>query len=306
MSVEFVTETQAIEDAWWTLWRANPLATPFQSPAWLLPWRDQFGGERSGVLVVRSGGEAAALLPVFAYEGRWLLWGAGTSDWLDAIYRPDLRPELLTPAIATLDGSLDLFQLPESSPLRHAPLPPGWTGVDSHGASCVVLDLAAALPRNITQNLAYYRRRAARAGVGEVVRVGPDAFDVLVDLHTRRWRLDEEPGVLADPLVLAWHRAALPRLQTAGMLRLYGLQREGRICAALYVVTAHGRACYYIGGFDPDLSELGLGTILVGHAIEDARREGVHTFDFLRGQEPYKYRWGATDHATYARLLTPP
>jgi CelD/BcsL family acetyltransferase involved in cellulose biosynthesis len=306
VSVAFITDTAAIEDAWWALWHANPAATPFQSPAWLLPWRTQFGGERSGVLVVRRGDDIAALLPLFMHEDRWLLWGAGTSDWLDGIYATGLAPDLLTKAIASLDAPLDLFQLPETSPLLRSAAPAGWSDDPARAASCIGLALPAELPRNIAQNLAYYRRRATRASVGNVERLGPDAFADLVDLHTRRWQEDAEPGVLADPRVLAWHRAALPQLEAAGMLRLYGLRQGGRLCGVLYVVTAHGRACYYIGGFDPELADLGLGTILVGHAIAEAELEGAHTFDFLRGQEPYKYRWGAADRPSYARMLSPP
>ena len=38
-----------------------------------------------------------------------------------------------------------------------------------------------------------------------------------------------------------------------------------------------------------------LGTVLVAHAMQAAHAEGCRVFDFLRGPEPYKYRFGATD-----------
>jgi CelD/BcsL family acetyltransferase involved in cellulose biosynthesis len=76
--------------------------------------------------------------------------------------------------------------------------------------------------------------------------------------------------------------------------------------AALCVLCAKGRVFYYIGGFDPDHEALGLGTVLVGHAIAEAEAEGCCSFDFLRGQESYKYRWGAVDRPSYARRLVPP
>jgi len=40
-----------------------------------------------------------------------------------------------------------------------------------------------------------------------------------------------------------------------------------------------------------------VGRALVGRAIELAVDEGASCFDFLRGAEPYKYRWGARDQA---------
>lgn len=38
-------------------------------------------------------------------------------------------------------------------------------------------------------------------------------------------------------------------------------------------------------------------------AIEEAMREAARRFDLLRGREPYKYLWGATDRPTVRREL---
>jgi CelD/BcsL family acetyltransferase involved in cellulose biosynthesis len=169
-----------------------------------------------------------------------------------------------------------------------------------------VLSLPARLPPNVAQNLRYYRRRAARAGIGEPERAKPGAFEDLVELHGRRWHERGEPGVLCDPRVLQWHRETLPALEAVGLLRLYVLRLHRRTVAALYGLHSKHRTFYYIGGFEPEFSALGLGTILVGYAIAAAEQEKAKSFDFLRGQEAYKYRWGATDQPTYARLLCPP
>jgi CelD/BcsL family acetyltransferase involved in cellulose biosynthesis len=69
------------------------------------------------------------------------------------------------------------------------------------------------------------------------------------------------------------------------------------------MLTAKARAYDYITGFDPDLAALGLGTVLIGCAIQTAAEEGAREFDFLRGREDYKYRWGAQDRPTFARRL---
>lgn len=58
------------------------------------------------------------------------------------------------------------------------------------------------------------------------------------------------------------------------------------------------RASYYLSGFDPAFRQYGIGNQLVAHAIEEAASE-ADVFDFLRGQEPYKYRWGAEDQPTF-------
>jgi Acetyltransferase (GNAT) domain len=43
--------------------------------------------------------------------------------------------------------------------------------------------------------------------------------------------------------------------------------------------------------------------LVIDYAIRAAVREGAAEFDFLRGREAYKYRWGATDRLTYRRRL---
>lgn len=158
----------------------------------------------------------------------------------------------------------------------------------------------------MAQNLRYYRRRAERADICEPHLGNASDFAALADLHGRRWNRRGKPGVFAEPRMRGWQRQAFAALETAGLLRLYVLRSGSETVAALCVVAAKRRSFYYIGGFDPERAALGLGTVLVGHAISEAQREGRDSFDFLRGHETYKYRWGAVDRPSHARYLAPP
>jgi hypothetical protein len=245
------------------------------------------------------------LLPLFEHEGRYLPWGAGTSDRLDGIFDPSLRATDISRAIVALPLPLDLFQLPAGSPLLRMSAPPEWGDRPAPAESCAVLAPPARPGKKMEENLRYYRRRAERAGASAPRRLDDPNIDGLASLHTRRWRLRDEPGIFADRRMLAWLKEALPALQRRGLLRFYTIDMGSRMAAALCVLAAKRRAYYYIGGFDPEYASLGLGTILVGHAIGEAEKEGDLSFDFLRGSEPYKYRWGAVDEPTYARRLAP-
>lgn len=72
-----------------------------------------------------------------------------------------------------------------------------------------------------------------------------------------------------------------------------------------YGLASGGRSHYYIGGFAPDLAKAGPGTLAIGHAVEEALREGNQEFHVLRGQEPDKHRWGALDRWSRRRTLFP-
>jgi CelD/BcsL family acetyltransferase involved in cellulose biosynthesis len=66
----------------------------------------------------------------------------------------------------------------------------------------------------------------------------------------------------------------------------------------VYVNFADQRSFYwYLGGFDPDpaFARLGIGKIAVGAAIRSSIEAGRRVFDFTRGEDAYKYWYGATD-----------
>ncbi|MGR6997482.1 GNAT family N-acetyltransferase [Yinghuangia aomiensis] len=63
----------------------------------------------------------------------------------------------------------------------------------------------------------------------------------------------------------------------------------------LYGFLWQGTFSYYQTGWDPALARLSLGTVLVAETVAAVRAEGADVFDFLRGAEEYKYRFGAVD-----------
>ncbi|HEY7305168.1 MAG TPA: GNAT family N-acetyltransferase, partial [Bryobacteraceae bacterium] len=54
--------------------------------------------------------------------------------------------------------------------------------------------------------------------------------------------------------------------------------------------------------FDPEYSTFGFGRTLLYHALRYAFETGYESWNFLRGNEPYKFDWGARS-IPKARLL---
>ena len=73
--------------------------------------------------------------------------------------------------------------------------------------------------------------------------------------------------------------------------------------AAYYGFAHRDQAYAYLHGFDPAFGTESPGTALIGHAIRDAVASGCTNFHFLRGQEAYKYAWGAEDHWNIVRRV---
>lgn len=90
--------------------------------------------------------------------------------------------------------------------------------------------------------------------------------------------------------------------QADGTLQLMFMEVDGQKAAALFNFEYAGRVWVYNSGLDPaSFGHLSLGVVLTARAIETAIAHGNHTFDFLRGNEEYKYRFGA-QNTTVHRL----
>jgi CelD/BcsL family acetyltransferase involved in cellulose biosynthesis len=334
--IEEVTTAAQLEGLrleWERLWAQAPHATAFQSPRWLLPWWKHIGQGTLATVAVRCAatGELVALAPLYVYldpaTGRRHLFpiGIATTDYLDVLVKPGWEQcavGCMARHLAKRAGNWDVFEFPQlrgGAPLLGLVAPAGCRQEITEGEPNPVLVLSGSqpggglpIPQPMVQNLRYCRRRAARAGMltyetADALRV-PVFLDALVRLHALRWSEHGGAGVLGDECVLAWHREAAPLLQDAGLLRLHGLRLDGEFIAVLYCLAggepAHERRCYYyLGGFDPRFRTLSPGTLLVAHAIECAMAEGATAFDFLRGSEPYKYRWGALNQPMYTLRL---
>ncbi len=305
---------------WWALWSRSERTTPFQSPAWLLPWWQVFHPGDLMTVAVRRDGLLVGLAPFYLEQGpygrRLLPLGIGITDYLDVLI--DGAPfeavgDAMAAAYAAEGARWDLWSLEELRPGAVARnLPFGRLRGEEQGQSaCPVLTLP---PSEAEWHGSRGGRRWRRAW-NRVLRhdrvvivegdgvTGSALLEAVIDLHGRRWTANGEAGVLANPDVRLFHRTVVPRLLASNLLRLFGLQVEGRMVAAYYGFTHRGEAYAYINGFDPAFGFESPGTALIGHAIQDAVAGGCTRFHFLRGQEPYKYDWGAEDQWNIVRRL---
>lgn len=158
-------------------------------------------------------------------------------------------------------------------------------------------DLSGCVPARRRRQWRRARGFADARGTARIeAATDPDAFmDALARLHGARWTSRGEDGLLVQDSVEPFQRRALRGLMAAGVARCHLLTIDGRPVGAYYGFLARERAYAYLGGFDPDYAEASPGAILLGHAIVEAMRSGATEFHFLRGQEDYKYTWGAQD-----------
>jgi len=312
----------ALQPEWDDLWRRTPEASPFQSPAWLLPWWRQFGTGLPRVAVLREHDALAGVLPLYVLDeppARKLLpMGAGLTDYQDALLAPgapaDAARVLLDAVLrdTAADGvtACDLIDVPPDASLRRAGLAAVWHSTDP----CPVLALPAGIdglrgciPSDTHRKLRMNRHRAERIGGATTAVATAETLPALLEaffrLHEARW---SGQGVLGDPQVRAFHREAAPLLLAAGALRLQALWLSGELVAASYALLAgRQRVLFYLTGYDTAFARQSPGTLLLGAMLEDAIREGRSEAHFLRGAERYKYAWGGRDRMNATCRLVP-
>jgi CelD/BcsL family acetyltransferase involved in cellulose biosynthesis len=274
------------------------------------------------VLALRDDDRLVAVMPCAEQRepsrARWAPLGEGHSDYLDGTFAEGFEQPALETVLDWLDRAgydrFEITDLNKRSSLLSAPCPAGWQTEKYFHNVCPVVtlpatrtDLKMTLPPHQLRNVRYYRARARNFGEVHFECATEETFAALFRtfflLHRARWTERGETGVLADAKLEQFHIDAARAFLLQNMLRLYAIYINESIAGAIYTFTHRRRAYCYLAGFDPLYKSLSPGTLLIAHTIERALAEGCEAVDFLRGNESYKYFWGAKDHPTYRRVF---
>jgi CelD/BcsL family acetyltransferase involved in cellulose biosynthesis len=312
--------------AWERLRAAARLRAPFTSWAWQTEWLRTFAADRR--LEVRAvedaDGSLVGVLPLFeAGPGLMrLVGGADVSDYLDLLVVAGREEEAWSALLQSRAADRTVWQLhavPAASPTVTA-MPGiaatcGLTAFATVEERCPVLDLPeswddylAALPskhrHELQRKIRRLRREAPDARVSVVRRRAEleTRFGDFFDLH-RRSRVGKERFM--DVRMEKFFRHAVGELAEAGGAGLWFLDLPSGPAAGFVVVEWEGIVGLYNSGFHPDRATLAPGLVLLAHLVEDAILRGKRRFDFLRGEERYKYEFGPTPEDVYGVRISP-
>ena len=141
-------------------------------------------------------------------------------------------------------------------------------------------------------------RRAEAAGPVELRKSGAPAADLeaFIDLHQKRWGEDGLfPATQGGTASRRFFAELFESCAPTGVVELDFLTVGGRRVAAGVILDDGQTVYYYNAGVEPDARELSPGVIMVASYIQRAIELGRTRLDFMRGNEPYKYEWGAID-----------
>lgn len=285
-------------------------ASVFLTPQWQAVWWRHFGPPSAlRLLAVGPQDAPLGLAPLRADGEHWRF--LGSTDLFDYHDFIDAAPGFHEALVECLDAhpwaTLELESLREDSPaLTRLPAlleAKGWR-VQIEDEDVVP---GVALPPTWDEFLAELRkkdrhelrRKLRRLEAAGEHRIAVSTTETLAaDLERFTGLMAESREEKRDFLVperQAFLADALTAMQEAGTLRLLTLELDGEAVAAVICFDFGGTRYLYNSGYRLALGHLSVGLMLKALAIRDAIEQGLGYFDFLRGDEPYKYHLGAQD-----------
>jgi CelD/BcsL family acetyltransferase involved in cellulose biosynthesis len=295
----------------------------FQTPDWILSWWETIAARprtRAAAWRAASGRLEALVvlsrdrvrlhprlplkLPVHTNAGS----GAGAADHCSWLVPPALRDEVAAWLSQALGGAG--LVLRSAAPERdRPPLPGGAREIER--TICPRLSVPAP-DRDVGRTHAFDRqirrfiRRMQREGVAfewiASASIDEALLRALFELHAGV-RARHGGGTSFGIEQLALHRRLAERSGPGRGPAAVVATRGGTVVGVLYGFEWKDTFAAYQWGWDRRWDRHSMGSVLAYQAIRFAASRGVRTFDFLRGTEPYKYRFGAVDRCDRTWLV---
>lgn len=321
-----------LAEEWGNLLAHAAVDTVFLTPAYKRVWWRHLGHGDLLLLTVRdAGGALVGLAPLFIAaqpeQGRVLqtVGCVEVSDYLDWIAARGQEEAVLEALLDFLASPaapawerIDLCNIHRDSPtLRLLPelaRRRGWHAETSVQDVCPVVDLPSTWEEYLEslrgKDRHELRRKTRRAEELEELHwyiVGPqhDLSAEMADFLALMAASSAAKAAFLTPPMRAFFHDLARAAFDAGWLQLAFLAVGEKKLAAYLNLVYKGRVLVYNSGLDAGSDPgFGAGIVLTGYLIRHAIESGCRAYDFLRGDERYKYRFGGVDVTVHRLLVT--
>ena len=323
MRVDVLTDAAAFEtlgEEWSALLTTSSTDTPFLTPQWqAASWATLGAGELRLLAARDDDGRLVGIAPLCrdsASRGPRTLSLAGgveVSDYLDVVVQRDAEDAVyaaFTETLAEMASEWDrllLTNVPQGSSTltRLAALAreQGWSADEAVEDVCPVIALPPTWDayldtlgkhqrHEVRRKL---RRMEAEANYAVERFTGEQALGEALEQFFVLHRLSHtDKARFMDEQMARFFRAITEAMRAYVELNM--LYIDGEPSAAMYNLRYGNRLLVYNSGYNPALRpNLSSGIVLLALCIQSAIERGLTAFDFLQGNEEYKYRFGAVD-----------
>ena len=319
------------EAVWNALVEQSIADTPFSRHEYLSEWWKTLGGGEWNVgadghppqLVLVSAMENDQLIgiaPLFIakYEGQRALMLVGSieiSDYLDLIVRADDHARFVSGLLDFLASSqvdnwstLDWYNLSDSSPtlavLKAESENRGWTHHEEIYRPTPYIPLngsfdeyLARIDKKQRHEIRRKMRRAAESEKNVRFHVIDSSADIESEMNAFFELMVQDPNKeeFLHPEMREQMSVTIRNAYERGYLWLAFLEVNGDKAAASLNFDYKNKLWGYNSGVGREHMELSPGWVLLAHVIQWCSEHGRSEFDFMRGDEEYKYRFGGVN-----------
>lgn len=326
----------SIFETWRTAWNAllprSVSPVPFLRSEYQQTWWTHRGGgewPQAELLVLGArdpAGQLAGVAPLFwtpqpeSPPALMFIGSAAVSDYLDLLVSPPQVEAFCTALLERLTqpdlpgwGSLDLCNLPAASPtrgaLQRAAAARGWrlteqTLPDPTPVIPLPETWEAYLEMMDKKERHELKRKLRRVSGAEApvtwrMVTGGEHLAAEAETFMRLMACDPAKARFLTPAMRAQFTELIGAAGQNGWLQLAFLEVDHAPAAAYLNFDFNNRVWVYNSGLEPRFNSLSAGWVLLGYLIQWAIENKRAAFDFMRGSEDYKYRFGAVAEPLY-------
>jgi CelD/BcsL family acetyltransferase involved in cellulose biosynthesis len=317
MAGKFTLESfNSISSDWKRVQANSPRSHVFSSLEWTQTWWEQFGNEGSLYLgSVRDDDAVIGIAPLSLKEsGVEFIGNVDTCDYLDFVIEPGKEELFFTTLIDHLiqnkKYSLELAPLrPDSTVITSlAPLALERNFQVSYHREDVTLDMELGVTwEDYLQSLSGKQRHELKRKLRRLDEMGEIRYHSGTDYNTSdmqtfleffRESRDDKAAFLTGEIE-SFFNAMANVLAQNGILQLNFLELNNTPIAATMCFDYRNNIYLYNSGYNPEYSWLSAGILSKALCIKDSIEKGRKRFDFLKGDEVYKYHLGGQELPLY-------
>src|SRR6266540_525954 len=316
--------TEIDPESWNHLLSESITNVPFLRYEYMQTWWEHRGGgewKQTELLLISAteNGQLIGIAPLFLTEhdsqsALMLIGSIEISDYLDLIVRPADLPRFFTGLLDFIAShgpstwrAFDWYNLPDSSPTLAAfkaeAESRNWTFTQEVYRPTPYIPIPgdfetylASIDKKQRHEIRRKMRRAAESGFVRFYIVdGSSNIESEINDFFELMVQDPSKANFLHPAMRAQMTAILQTAHQQGYLWLAFLEVDGVKTAASLNFDYRGKLWGYNSGVGSGHKELSPGWVLLANVIQWCCENGRHEFDFMRGDEEYKYRFGAVN-----------
>ena len=324
--IETSLQFAELRESWNALLDESGISSPFLTWEWMFCWWISYGEKDRNnslcVVLAYEEDEVVGILPGYIKKQKvfgcpvstFLFLGSEyeSSDYLDVIRKDTDDVDIISGLFQTLikEKKIDrvaLYNILEDQSIldatdKFAKQIQAQTIVKPY-AICPYLPIDCdwdSFVNGLSKNQRYNLRRRTRKLLNEFqaqISMLEDpgeletAVDELFQLHEDRFKTKQGQSIFRADLRKDFHKIISHCFLEKDILRLFRLSVDDKTIASLYCYEFANKLFYFQFGMDPAWAKHSPGVVIMGQGIKYAIDKELDLFDFMRGEEDYKFKW---------------